>query len=279
MPGEVYFVLGQWDEAEGEWDLYSEATRKAEHILEGFALRGLLELSLARDDLSRAKEISDQILANFEAPGFFRKYAPLLVELYCRTGDLENASVQVARARKQMAEVKNWRGIEGNFHLSEALLATAQGRWQEAEAAFEKAIKVYRKYKIPYYEGRTRMEQGGMYLARNGSGDREHGIQTLGEALGIFERIQSKKMVEKVLALRKQAESQPELVPAYPDGLTPREVEVLRLIAAGKTDREIAGELVISVTTVSTHVRNLLNKTNVANRSEAVAYAARHGLV
>jgi NarL family two-component system response regulator LiaR len=56
-------------------------------------------------------------------------------------------------------------------------------------------------------------------------------------------------------------------------------VEVLRLIASGKTDREIAEELLISVMTVSTHVRNLLNKTNVANRTEAATYAARHGLV
>ena len=104
-------------------------------------------------------------------------------------------------------------------------------------------------------------------------------MQMLDEALAIFQRIQSEKMVEKVLSLQKRAESQPGALPAYPDGLTPREVEVLRLIAAGKTDREIAGELFISVTTVSTHVRNLLNKANVANRTEAVGYAARHGLV
>ena len=49
-------------------------------------------------------------------------------------------------------------------------------------------------------------------------------------------------------------------------------------MATGKTDREIAVELFISVATVSTHVRNLLNKTGAANRTEATAFAVRRGL-
>ena len=56
-------------------------------------------------------------------------------------------------------------------------------------------------------------------------------------------------------------------------------MEVLRLIAAGKTDREIADELVISSRTVNNHVRSILNKTAVANRTEAATYASRNGLV
>ena len=75
-----------------------------------------------------------------------------------------------------------------------------------------------------------------------------------------------------------RADLKPVRAPAYPDGLTQREVEVLKLVAAGKTDREIAEELFISVTTVSTHVRNLLNKTDTANRTEAAAYATRNSI-
>jgi DNA-binding CsgD family transcriptional regulator len=62
-------------------------------------------------------------------------------------------------------------------------------------------------------------------------------------------------------------------------GLTHREVEVLRLVAAGKTDREIAEQLIISVRTVTTHVSNILNKTGAVNRTEAATYANRQGLV
>jgi DNA-binding NarL/FixJ family response regulator len=60
--------------------------------------------------------------------------------------------------------------------------------------------------------------------------------------------------------------------------LTPREVEVLRLIAAGKSNQEIARELVISINTVTNHVKNILGKTDSANRTEAANFAHRHGL-
>ncbi len=85
--------------------------------------------------------------------------------------------------------------------------------------------------------------------------------------------------MERVAALEERAASQPARAPAYPDGLSQREVEVLRLIAAGKTDRKIADELVISSRTVNSQVRCILNKTAVANRTEAATYAAREGLV
>ena len=63
-----------------------------------------------------------------------------------------------------------------------------------------------------------------------------------------------------------------------PDGLTPREIEVLRLIANGKSNRDIADELVISFNTVTNHVKNILGKTGCANRTEAAAYAIPRGL-
>jgi pimeloyl-ACP methyl ester carboxylesterase/DNA-binding CsgD family transcriptional regulator len=62
-------------------------------------------------------------------------------------------------------------------------------------------------------------------------------------------------------------------------GLTRREVEVLRLVAAGRSNRQIAQELVISVNTVDRHVSNILAKTGAANRAEAATYAIRHGLL
>jgi DNA-binding CsgD family transcriptional regulator/pimeloyl-ACP methyl ester carboxylesterase len=64
----------------------------------------------------------------------------------------------------------------------------------------------------------------------------------------------------------------------YPDGLTPREVEVLRLVAAGRSNREIAEGLVLSERTVARHVTNIYGKTNAGSRAEATAYALRHGL-
>jgi DNA-binding NarL/FixJ family response regulator len=63
-----------------------------------------------------------------------------------------------------------------------------------------------------------------------------------------------------------------------PDGLTPREAEVLRLMAAGRTNQEIAADLVLSEGTVKTHVNRIFAKAGVRDRGQAVAYAYRHGL-
>jgi DNA-binding NarL/FixJ family response regulator len=66
---------------------------------------------------------------------------------------------------------------------------------------------------------------------------------------------------------------------ALPDGLTAREVEVLRLIAAGLANREIAARLFVTEATVKSHINRLFAKTGVSHRAQAVQYAHRHGLI
>ena len=112
-------------------------------------------------------------------------------------------------------------------------------------------------------------------LQKRGPGDRVKADALLDESLDISTELGMRPLKERVLALQEQAASQPARAPACPAGLSQREVEVLRLIAAGKTDREIADELVISGRTVNNQVRSILNITAVANRTEAATYAAR----
>ena len=88
-----------------------------------------------------------------------------------------------------------------------------------------------------------------------------------------------RESLERAVALQERVEAGPVRTPTYPAGLSQREVEILRLIASGKTDREIAEELFISFRTVGNHVRNILNKTDTANCTEATAFAGRVGLV
>jgi DNA-binding NarL/FixJ family response regulator len=69
------------------------------------------------------------------------------------------------------------------------------------------------------------------------------------------------------------------LAEANPDGLTPREVEVLRLVARGYTNKEIGERLYISRHTAATHVQHILDKTGMSNRAEVTAYAANKDLL
>jgi DNA-binding NarL/FixJ family response regulator len=83
------------------------------------------------------------------------------------------------------------------------------------------------------------------------------------------------------LQARLLAAAAPPDVPArteLPDGLTAREAEVLGLIAAGFTNREIAERLVVSEATVKTHINHLFAKIDACDRAAAINYAARHGL-
>ena len=66
---------------------------------------------------------------------------------------------------------------------------------------------------------------------------------------------------------------------SFPGGLSQREVEVLRLIASGRTNQQVADELVLSVKTIARHASNIFNKAGVENRSAATAYAFENGLV
>ena len=87
------------------------------------------------------------------------------------------------------------------------------------------------------------------------------------------------RALEARLTVREEQKAAPAPpTPATLASLSHRELEVLRLLATGKSNQEIADALFISLNTVATHVRNILTKTGCINRTEAAAYALRHGL-
>jgi DNA-binding CsgD family transcriptional regulator len=84
--------------------------------------------------------------------------------------------------------------------------------------------------------------------------------------------------LERAQATRSEADARAGRVP-LPGGLTEREVDVLRLVVRGQSDREISDALFISPRTVNAHMRNMLNKTGSSNRTELSIWAFEHGLV
>ncbi len=98
-------------------------------------------------------------------------------------------------------------------------------------------------------------------------------------ALNEFRNMGMDLALERASTLQNRIAPRPPAKARYPGGLTVREVEVLRLIAAGKTNQDIANELVISINTVIRHVRNIFVKIGASHRSEAATYATRNGLI
>ena len=114
-------------------------------------------------------------------------------------------------------------------------------------------------------------------LLRGHGPDRERAKPLLDAALATARELGMASLLQRCVALGARGAT-PAPSPA-PDGLSARELEVLRLVAVGRSNRAIAERLFISPNTVANHVRNILAKTGSANRTEAAAYASRNGLV
>ena len=154
------------------------------------------------------------------------------------------------------------------------MLAATLGDWASAETSFEAAMDVNRRMGAATWVAHTAYEFGRMLHARGRPEDRDRAASMLGEAAGLAERIGMPALLTRIDAVQ-AAIAPPTLLP---DGLSPREVEILRLVARGHSNRQIGEELFISAHTAANHIRSILRKTSCANRTEATTYAHRHGL-
>ncbi len=110
-------------------------------------------------------------------------------------------------------------------------------------------------------------------LACRALGDEDGAVLELDAARGVFEELGAAPDLALVDSLS------PAVIRGATHGLSERELEVLRLVAAGKTNREIASALVLSQHTVARHVQNIFGKLGVSSRTAATAFAFEHELV
>ena len=156
------------------------------------------------------------------------------------------------------------------------LLAQTMGMLDEGAAHFENALAFCRKAGYRPEMAWTCYDYGTLRLAQ---GEPARALVLLEEALATSTELGMRPLVERVIAFNDKIEAQSGKAPAYPDGLTEREVEVLHLIAAGNSNREIARELVLSVRTVERHITNIYAKISARGRADATVYALEHGLI
>ncbi|HEX2792015.1 MAG TPA: AAA family ATPase [Steroidobacteraceae bacterium] len=143
-----------------------------------------------------------------------------------------------------------------------------------AREHFDRALALNRAMRAWPFLARTLFRYGAFLITRPTEAERRLGLRQLHEAEQLARRLEMARLVidiDAVLHSRDRGVT-------FPDELTAREVEVLRLLALGRTNKDVSLVLAISLNTVATHVRNILNKTQCANRTEAAAYAIRHGL-
>ena len=157
------------------------------------------------------------------------------------------------------------------------LLATMQARWQDAEQHFVEALAMNERSEAFAPLAHTHRDFAEMFAKRGFPGDLAKASRHLDEA-GVRAADLGLTMLSARVAARRDRTAAPPPKPSSQDNLTSREREVLRLLAIGRSNADIATALEIGQSTVATHVHSILAKTNCANRTEAAAYAVRHGL-
>ena len=117
------------------------------------------------------------------------------------------------------------------------------------------------------------------YLTKDASAEEiEQAIRALVAGETHLDPAVQQRLVTAVLDAAPAPAAEPAPAATLPDELTPREAEVLKLIAAGLSNSEIADKLVLSNATVKTHVNRIFYKTGARDRAQAVRYAYQHGL-
>ena len=146
-------------------------------------------------------------------------------------------------------------------------VALAERDADTALRALRQATQAWRELEAPYEAARAQVLVG---LACRALGDDDAAAMELDAAREVFVELEAAPDLEKLAAHGRLPETH---------GLTLRELEVLRLVAAGQSNREIAAALVISEHTVARHLQNIFAKLNVSSRTAASAFAFAHDLV
>jgi DNA-binding CsgD family transcriptional regulator len=154
-------------------------------------------------------------------------------------------------------------------------LATEAGRHADATTALAEALALADACAAPYERALTLLALAELHTA---TGTQEQAAATLAEAHAILDPLEARPARARAEALAARLAAVPVPPAALPFGLTAREADVLRLLAAGLTDPQIADRLFVSRNTVSTHLRAVYGKLGVNTRAGAARRAAEHGL-
>lgn len=258
--GEVHRFQGAFREAE---TAYKEAARFGREPLPGLAL-----LRLAQGKGEAAAAAIRRALDETVLPLRRAALLPAWVEIALAVGDLEGARASCGEleeiAARQPSEL-----LAATAAHARGALALAEGNADGAVAALRSAWRMWQELEAPYEAARSRVLLG---LACAELGDDDTKAVELEAARDAFEKLGAAPEIARVDELAGRT-------PPDAHGLSAREVQVLRLVASGMSNRDIATELVISERTVARHVQNIFAKLRLSSRAAASVFASEHGLL
>jgi DNA-binding NarL/FixJ family response regulator len=255
---ELYRLRGELDRAEGA---YREATRLGRDVQPGLAL-----LRLAQGQHSAATAAIARALDETRDRTIRSRLLPAYVEIMLAAGQVEAARTALSELH-EIAAALNTVYLRAVAAYAEGTVLLAEGQSREALSSLRTAWRTFQELEASYDAARARVA---VAAACRALADEDGAAMELDAARWCFEQLGA---AHDLAVLSGAAQ------PATVNGLTRREVEVIRLIAAGKTNRAIAAELSLSEKTVARHVSNIFTKLDLSSRSAATAYAYEHGLV
>ncbi len=266
--GSALYREGEIQRLQGEFAPAEEAYRAASRL--GYEPQpGLALLRLAQGNGAAAAAAIGRVADETDAPLERAGLLPARVEIMLAVGDLEEARV----ASVELDAISETHASD----LLRALAAQAGGAVMLAEedargalGSLRRALSAWQDIEAPYEAARTRVLLG---MACRRLGDDDAAALELEAARAVFEELGAGPDLTRVDSLVTSAPSQ------STHGLSPRELEVLRHVAGGKTNKEIAAEFVLSERTVERHVSNIFAKLGVSTRAAATAFAYEHQLL
>ena len=263
--GEAHYLIGELHRLTGEFDLAEESFTHA-HQLGRRPQPGLARVRMSQGRLDAA--VKALRLALDAAPSGPLRRAELLVALadaHVAVGDIDAAAAASTALAEVAAEVAS--DYIGAMALStEATVLLARGVAVDACRRAGQAIELFQSLNLPYDGARAQAVRGAAARLLN---DDDTAQLDFAAALETFRRLGAEPDARHVEALLGVA-------PASP--LSSREIEVLRVVARGATNKEVAAELLVSEHTVARHLSNIYTKLGVGSRSAATAFAYEHSL-
>jgi DNA-binding CsgD family transcriptional regulator len=265
---EAYYQVAELHRLRGEFEEAEESYRRASRI--GFVPQpGLALLRLAQNQRESASSMIQRALHETTRPLERAKLLAACVEIRVAADDFKQARA----ASEELEE------IAGRFNTAvmQAIAMQAKGVVELAEddaetalVSLREAFEAWTSAQAPYKAARIRELTGRACLML---GDEEGAGLEFGAAKAVYEKLGAEPDMARLETTAKG------VVSRHPNGLSPRETEVLRLVAAGKTNKEIASELFVSERTIDRHVSSILTKFDVPSRAAATAHAFKHKIL